>query len=47
MRKVMQDDLLDDKKDHAKLKYSKHKAKLKPYKRSKYKDFKNYEDVQL
>lgn len=45
MKKAMQDDLLDNGKDHAKLKYSKHKAKLKPYKRSKYKDFKDYEDV--
>lgn len=45
MKREMLDDFFEKEKDKTKLKHSKHKAKLKPYKRIKYKDYENYENV--
>lgn len=45
MKKVTSDNSFENERDRAKLKYTKHKAKLKPYKRNKYKNYDEYEDV--
>lgn len=44
MKKEMHDEFSEQKRDRAKLKNSKHKAKLKPYKRRKYRSCED-EDV--
>ena len=47
MKRETPDDFFESKRDRAKLKHSKHKTKLKPYKRIKYKDYEDYENVQF
>lgn len=44
MKKEMHDEISEEKRDRAKLKHSKHKAKLQPYKRRKYRSYED-EDV--
>lgn len=46
MKKEMHDEISEEKRDRAKLKHSKHKAKLQPYKRRKYRSYED-EDVQF
>lgn len=46
MKKVTSDDSFENEKNQIKHK-QKRKAKLKPYKRNKYKNYDEYEDVQF